>query len=276
MRIYSLSKVLAFPLAVIGGIILLTTFSGYSSKYSVYIFIPVALLVALYVFHGVIDYWWLERHPIPLDDRIKSWFEKNSPYYQKLNEKERIQFENRLSLYENGREFKSVGTSEHKEVPFDIKCIVSSQAIILTSGQSDFLLGDMDRIYFYKHPFPSPTHQFLHTAETHIEDGMILLCSEYALPGISHPDQFYNIAMHAYVEAYINIYPRHQYPTVNQHGWDVIEQISGHSKTKILQTLGFESVNPLIVHIVCYFDYNEQYKSLLPLEYKALSQIFKL
>ena len=88
--------------------------------------------------------------------------------------------------------------------------------------------------------------------------------------------QFYNITMHAYAEAFINIYPHHPYPTVNQHGWDVIEQISGHDKNKILKTLGFESVNPLIVHIVCFFDYSDKYAQLLPREFETFKSIFRV
>lgn len=274
MRIYSLSKVLSFPLVVIAGLIILNTFVGYRSEYSIYIFIPVILLVALYIFHGVIDFWWLERNPIPLDDKMKEWFEKYSPYYASLDEDEKVLFGNRLSLYVEGREFKSVGTSELKEVPFDIKCIISSQNIMMTAGLNDYLLGDMDRIYLYKHPFPSPRYQFLHTVETHIEDGMILLSTEHALPGITNPKDHYNIALHAYAEAFTKIYPHYDYPTVNHHEWKQVEEIMGLTKDTILKTMGYESCEVLPVHIVMYFMFPKAYEFHFKNEFNAFKAIF--
>ncbi len=274
MKIYSLSKVLSFPLVLAAGLIILNHFVGYRSEYSILVFIPVIGLVVLYIFHGVIDYWWLERNPIPLDEKMKEWFIKYLPYYNKLTEQEKSKFENRLSLYVEGREFKTVGTSELKDIPFDLSCILASQAIILTSHQSDFLLGDMDRIYVYKHPFPSPQYQFLHTVETHIEDGMILLSTEYALPGIVNPKDFYNITLHAYAEAYAKVYPDKEYPTVNQHGWEKLENVMGLKSDFILKVMGFEHIDMLAVHIVAYFVYTKAYSEAFPIEYKALFDIF--
>ncbi len=274
MRIYSLSKVLSFPLVIAAGAILLTTFSGYRSEHSIWIMVPVILLVALYIFHGVIDFWWLERHPIPLDDKMRSWFMNNSPYFNSLNEEERIQFENRLSLYVEGREFKSVGTSELKDVPYDLKCIIASQGIRLTSNHSDYLIGDMDRIYLYKHPFPSPQHQFLHTAELHTEDGIMLMTTEYALPGIYNPKAHYNIALHTYAEAFVFVNPELNYPTVNHLGWKDLEKVMNFPKDIVLNTLGFENCNILAVHIVAYINFNEEYAKQFPQEHQQFHEIF--
>ena len=274
MRIYSLSKVLSLPLILAAGYIIYYHFTGYNSEYSILIMIPALLLVVLYIFHGQIDFWWLSRNPIPLDPKIKEWFKKHSPYYTNLTESERIQFEHRLNLYVEGREFKSVGTSELKDVPYDLKMIIASQAIMLTANHTDFLIGDVDRIYVYKHPFPSPQHKFLHTVETHVEDGIILLTSEYALPGISHQDQFYNIALHAFSEAFMEVHPDYDYPTVHQHGWEGIEKVSGLTKEKILKTSGYETLDLLVVHTVCYFDYTDLYKEQFPIEFQAFQSIY--
>jgi hypothetical protein len=276
MKIHSLSKVIAFPLVVITGFIILYTFSGYRSEHSIWIFVPVLLLVTIYIFHGVIDHWYLERNPIPIDAEMRAWFEKYTPYYNNLEPNEKVLFENRLSLYVNGREFKSVGTNELKDVPYDIQCIIASQVIKMTRGMSDYLLGDVDRIYLYKHPFPSPAYQFLHTVETHIEDGIILLSSEHALPGIVNPNQHYNIAMHAYAEAFIRIHPDKGYPNVSHHDWKDLEAVLHITREKLLKTIGFESCDVLIPHIVAFFDFPEAYRSKFNYEFNAFQKIFNL
>ena len=276
MKIYSLSKVLALPFLLMAGFIMVKYFTGYDSRYSIYIFVPVIILVILYIFHGQIDFWWLERHPIPLDNRMKKWFEEYSPYYRSLDEQEKALFENRLSLYVEGREFKSVGTNELKEVPFDLQAIIASQAIKLTANHSDYLLGDMDRIYVYKHAFPSPQYQFLHTFEVHLEDGMILLSTEHALPGITQPHNFYNVAMHAYSQAFIQLNSLIDFPVVHQHGWDGLEQVIGLSKDKIIKTCGYETLDLLAVHITAYMDNGPTYQEVFPREYNSWQNIFRI
>ena len=276
MKIHSLSKVISFPLIVIAGLIILLTFTGYRSEHSILIFIPVILLVVIYIFHGVIDHWYLERNPIPLDNEMRDWFVKFAPYYNELEDDEKILFENRLSLYVNGREFKSVGTKELKEVPFDIQCIIASQVIKMTRGMSDYLLGDMDRIYLYKHPFPSPAYKFLHTVETHIEDGMILLSSEHALPGIVDPKNHYNITMHAYAEAFVRLHPDLEYPNVSHHEWEDLEEVLHIKKDQLLKTIGFDTCDVMIPHIVAFFDFPQVYKAKFSYEFNAFSKIFNL
>ena len=276
MKIHSLSKVISFPLIVIAGLIILLTFTGYRSEHSFLIFIPVILLVVIYIFHGVIDHWYLERNPIPLDEEMRSWFVKFAPYYNELEDDEKILFENRLSLYVNGREFKSVGTKELKDVPFDIQCIIASQVIKMTRGMSDYLLGDMDRIYLYKHPFPSPVYKFLHTVETHIEDGMILLSSEHALPGIVDPKNHYNITMHAYAEAFVRLHPDLEYPNVSHHEWKDLEEVLHIKKDQLLNTIGFDTCDVMIPHIVAFFDFPQAYQAKFSYEFNAFSKIFNL
>ncbi|MBK7220216.1 MAG: hypothetical protein IPH94_02420 [Saprospiraceae bacterium] len=146
MKIHSFSKVLALPLVILTGYYLYLLFQpGVSNTVS--IFIPVILLTFLYVFHGQIDYWWMQKNPPELDVKMKEWLSTYLPYYNSYSEIRRKEFENRLVLYVEARSFQSVGTTELRAVPFDLKNIIASQAIRLTIAQKDFLIGDMDRIF---------------------------------------------------------------------------------------------------------------------------------
>ena len=273
MQIHSISKVIAFPLLLAAGYGAYRMFDhNYSDRYP-FILIPVVLLTVLYISYGQIDYWWLKKYPVPLDDKIKKWLIEYLPFYNNLDSKAKAEFEKRLSLYVEAREFKLIGNKELNDVPFDVKNIISTQALKLCLGLDDFLIKDLDRIYLYKHPFPSPRFQFLHTYETDIIDGVVILSLEQAIIGIVQPKIYYNITLHAFAEAFIHLHPQYNYPDVNKYGWQIINEISPLKQEVIVATCGFENLDLLPVHIVCFFEYADVYQNKLPLEYEILIKI---
>jgi len=273
MRIYSLARVLSFPFIITLAVLLYLEFVAYR-EIGWWMLIPLTAVIMLYLFHGQIDFWWQEKHPIPLEPQERRLLEANIPYYRKLDGDGKAKFESRLSLYINGREWKNVGTSELKNMPDDMKVIIASQVIMLTYNDDDYLLGDFDRIYTYKHPFPSPRYQYLHTVETNLEDGMVLYSMEHVLPGVTKPDQYYNIGMHGYAEAYIKQNPALPYPDIAHLTWEPIEQITGFSSQQILGVLGHKDVDLMPVLIMCYFTYPERTREVLGMEYLTLVAIF--
>jgi hypothetical protein len=237
------------------------------------IIIPAIALAIIYVSSHYIDHWWIKNYTPNLEAEMKSWFKKYSPYYNFLSDTERKKFEKRIVIYVESREFKSVG-SELGDVPYDIKCIIASQGIKMCMGLDDILIKDLDRIYLYKHPFPSPKYQFLHTAEVDTEDGVIILSTEQALPGIVNPLENYNIALHTYADAFIQLFTNVTFPKVEDLRWQKLELINGISETRIKKTLGMEDLNLLAVHIVAFFDFRDQYEKIFEVEALQLKNIF--
>lgn len=274
MRIHSISKVIAFPLLLATGYGAYRMFDHNYSDDFPYILIPVVLLTVLYISYGQIDYWWLQKYPIPLDDKIKKWLTDYLPFYNNLDLSNKALFDKRLSLYVEAREFKLIGNKELDDVPFDVKNILASQPVRLCLGLEDFLIKDLDRVYLYKHPFPSPRFQFIHTYETDVVDGVVILSLEQAINGIVQPKNHYNITLHAFAEAFIHLHPQYQYPEVESYGWDKINEFSGLKKDLILAICGYDSIDLLPVHIVAYFEFSEEYQRLLPNEFNTFQNIF--
>jgi len=272
MRIYSLSKVLAMP--IIAGAVGYGYYQ-YSNGQDIgaWIIAPVALLVVLYVSFPYIDYWFHKMYPLPLDEEILSWLRRYSPFYNQLSAEDKEKYEYRMSLYLEARDFKSVG-SEQKELPEDLKAIVATNAIQINFNKEDFLIGDFDHIYVYKHPFPSPQFKFLHSVETQAEDGMIIYSLEHLIPGITDPQVYYNIGMHAYVEAFTKAYPDAAYPWNLDAGWEDVEAISGLKQKLIMDTLGFDSADMFVVLGTCYFTYPKAFRSRLPRLAEDMDKLF--
>ena len=248
---------------------------GWSSgnHLSVYIVIPVALLVALYTFHGVIDHWWLTKYPVPFDPKLKEWLSNHFPPYQTMDDDLRHRFEYRLGLYLNGRLFQSVG-KEMRDVPEDIKCMVAAHGVNMTLGMEDYLIGDIDRFFLYKHPFPSPRFPFLHNVETDTEDGVIILSMEQLVNAVIKPDLYYNTAYHAYADAVMYVNKKTDFPVFPEYTWTDLENISGWDKASICRQVGFENLPLLIVHATLFFTFPEKYKMQLPEYYDRLSLAF--
>lgn len=273
MRIHSLSRILSIPIAIVSlGILYISYELGYQNAI-LWILIPLIAATAVVIFQGQIDFWWNERNPVKLDEPISNWLYQYDDYYNSLNPQKRKEYDNRLVMYMHGRAFASVG-SEHHSVPNDLQAIIASNAVKLMMSKKDYLLGDMDRIFLYKHPFPSPRYQFLHTVETDIEDGVFIFSLEHLVPGVINPKEHYNIAMHGYVEAYQRVYTKEDFDYLDNITWELLEDIGYHSKNEILKTIGFNATDIPTVAINHFFTHPRRFRAVLPETYNRLKRQF--
>jgi len=273
LRIHSLSRILSLPIALS---ILTVLYVSYELEYQnamIWILFPLVIATAVVIFQGQIDFWWNERNPVPLDPPISDWLKKYDPYYTSLDPNQRQNYDNRLVMYMQGRAFVSVGR-EHHDVPNDIQAIIASNAVKMLISKKDYLLGDMDRIYLYKHPFPTPRHQFLHTVETDIEDGVFIFSLEHLVPGMINPKEHYNIAMHGFAEAFQRVFPKEDFTYLDQITWDQIEEVGYHSKDKILKTIGFNQTDITTVAINHFFTHPRRFNLMIPAAYERLIRQF--
>lgn len=272
MQIHSISRLISTPFIILAVGIIFYSYT-YEKEYSIFIFIPVTILVALYVFHGPLDHWWKIKYPIKLDTRLKLWLSSHFSYYSTLTVSDIEKFDYRMGLYLDGRLFKSIGT-EQRDVPEDIKCMVAAHGIRMNMGHDDYLIGDMDRIFLYKHPFPSPAFPFLHTVETNLEDGVIILSLEQLTNAVLYPNDYYNVAYHAYAEAFKGVKKNYHYPDTSD-SWDGIERVCGFSRQILINQTGLPELTLLPVHITCFFTFSSSYKTVFPDHYERFSIIFK-
>lgn len=273
MRIHSLSRILSLPIALS---ILTVLYVSYELEYQnamIWILFPLVIATAVVIFQGQIDFWWNERNPVPLDPPISDWLKKYDSYYSSLDPNQRQNYDNRLVMYMQGRAFVSVGR-EHHDVPNDIQAIIASNAVKMLISKKDYLLVDMDRIYLYKHPFPTPRHQFLHTVEIDIEDGVFIFSLEHLVPGMINPKEHYNIAMHGFAEAFQRVFPKEDFTYLDQITWDQIEEVGYHSKDKILKTIGFNQTDITTVAINHFFTHPRRFNLMIPAAYERLIRQF--
>lgn len=276
MRIHSIASIIILPFAAAFAFIVIKSYnsSNYTDPINYWLLPLLIIIVILFLFKPQIDHWWHKRNPPKLASFITDWLNKHSRYYNQLSEADQAKFRDRLSIYLESREF-SLMREEKESLPEDFKAIIAHNLIQLTFGQEDYLLDPYERVIVYSHPFPSPKKQFLHTVEVDHEDGVILLSTEHLFPGMLNQENFYNIGMHAYVEAYLNKHNKLQLKNLPEDLVSNLEKVSGHQMEKVIASIGYEVDNMHIIAITYFFTFPKKFKEVLPELYESYTSTFK-
>lgn len=273
MSIYKFSRVVAAPFVLALIYFIYLAFTDSQSDVLVWMLIPIAILVLIYLFQPQIDFWWLRSHPLKIEPKVLELMNRVNPLIRRLDFEGFQEWQNRLILHMEAKSFMGKG-SEDFVAPYDVKAMLSQVYVTMSYGMDDYLLDKFKRIIIYKHPFPSPRFKFLHAYETQAEDGVIIVSLEHVEKGLMYPESYYNVAWHVYAEAFIKANPSLDYPMISSDFWEKFEQVCGFEKEQILLSLGFESIDPLPSLVVGYFNYGEKFQRLFPEESKALRKIF--
>jgi hypothetical protein len=273
MKIYKLSKVVALPFMIAVLFFFIQVVRDTDYKHLVWIIVPIAALLLIYLFQPQIDYWWLERNPVELDDKLVKMICEINPQYATLSQEEKEEFARRLTLFAEAKEFIAKG-SEDVTVPYDVRMMISQVAVKMMTNSKDYLLNKFERIILYKHPFPSPEFPFLHTVETHSEDGVIIMSLEHAQAGLFFPDNYYNLVGHAFAEVFIKSYPKLDYPNVKEEDWNKVAQICDYGKEEILKTTGLKTVDIMVVLINLFHAKRNRFSAVFPEYTETFNTIF--
>ncbi len=275
MRIYSIATVLIIPFAAAFVYIIYIGYnnSDYLNPINYWLLPLLIIIVILFLFTPQINHWWHKRNPPKLASFIIRWLETHSEFYNRLSDQDKTKFRDRLSVHLESREF-SFMREEKENLPEDFKAIIAHNLIQLTFGQDDYLLDPYERVVAYNHPFPSPKKQFLHNAEVDHEDGVILISTEQLFPAMLDKHNYYNVGMHAYVEAYLNKHNKLSLPSLPEDIIVKLEEISQHDFTKVRETVGYETENLHIIVINYFFIFPNRFKEMLPELYKSYANIF--
>ena len=275
MKIHSIANILIIPFAAAFVYII---YQGYNNSDYLnpinYLLVPLLIIiVVLHLFKPQINHWWHKRSPPKLASFIIKWLDTHSEFYNKLSEEDKTEFRSRLSIHLESREF-SLMRGEKENLPEDLKAIIAHNLIQLTFGLDDYLLDPYERVVVYNHAFPTPKKQFLHTVEVEHEDGLILISTEQLFPAMLNKHSFYNVGMHAYIEAYLNKYPKTNLPELPYDLPTKLESISKHQLDRVTQTVGYEIENKHIIAINYFFIFPEEFKETLPGLYNSYASIF--
>ena len=260
MKIHKLSNVIALPFVLILICLMYLFFVREDDIYVLYALGPLIMVALVYMFQPQINYWWLGKNPVQLDKPILDMLNNTNPVYNSLSQEERAGFDKEIYLQTEGNAYVAKGMEKDHEVPYDVKFMLTQIPVTIERQLKNKKLKRFERVVVYKHAFPSPKHRFLHSAETDVEDGVVIISTEQAQNAFFNPQSHYNNAWHAYAEAFVKLYPNKDYPSVGNDIWETIQNISGFDQNHIKAVLGFDSIDPIPVLITLFFNNSENFK----------------
>lgn len=272
MKLHSISVLIAIPFVLLTAYFGYNVFYGEKSEHLIFLIISFISLVVIYTLQPHIDFLWYKRHPQVLDQKERVFLAKFSSFYQKLNDKQKKKFEERIFIFKRAKSFKLIA-GETTEMPEDFKIAIASQAVQLTLNLNDYLFKSFSIFFAYKHPFPSPKIQTLHSVEVDFEDKMAIFNMEMLINSMNEQNRFFNIGI--YIFSYIFSVQNKIFFKVlpEEIFWEKVKNISGFNRETILLYTGYEPDQfSLLVSI--FFINNENFKKELPQIYEDISRIF--
>lgn len=232
------------------------------------------ILAVVYVMSPQINWWYHQRKPPKLDDRLRQIINQHSTFYQHLSLEGKQRFRDRVALYMMAHDF--VGMPK-KNVPEDVKGIVAACVVQLTFGLPDFYFPAFEKIIVYNHAFPSP--QFpknFHISETQKEDGVLLFSAPHLVKGFTQPASYFNIGVYEAMEVFQKAQPERVFPQMPKQVQNNLAQISNFPNDKLLEYVGLPKLNALSVAVTYFLNFPERFKSALPELYQSFKDMLNL
>ena len=275
MKISSLSIILAVPFLLALAILLPLSFSYEYRDYMGWIIVPILFLTFLYTFRPQIDYWWLKRQKIGLDQPLIDWLNEHSQFYKKLSPSDQQKFEQRASLFLDSKDFSLKAKEDHK-LPEQYKLLSIHDALQITWHLEEFLFKKYDRIILYPHAFPTPNHKYLHPCEIHSVDGLILMSKPHLQNGFINSRQFFNIGLYTWITAHMKQTKHEGYPMINALEINALDNILPYPTEKIKELIGERLLFSQALFAYAFFEHRTNFKKHFPKYAESFRTLFNM
>ncbi|MEO7175666.1 MAG: hypothetical protein ABIV51_07375 [Saprospiraceae bacterium] len=268
-----MSRMIIFPFLILAGILFYCLYVLEMEFLSIYLVPCVVIPVGVTIFAPQIDWWWMKKHPPKMPVELKHFLLEHNEFYANLKPIHKKKFEGRVLLYMWAREFIP---KEIEKVPDDIRMICAQYAVQLSLNQSDYLLGDNDRVVMYKHPFISPRYpSIFHGSEYYAEDGVLIFSLDRILPGFIEPTLYFPAAAYEYAKLYLHLKPDESPTSLQIDEFRSKMGLMGFQELYVKEFLAIPDIDWAAVSLVYYFIFNESFKTNMPTLEQYFADIFQ-
>ncbi|MEL7160644.1 MAG: hypothetical protein AAFN92_07785 [Bacteroidota bacterium] len=227
--------------------------------YSALIIFPLLVAAGTYTLSPQIMWWHWKRNPPDLDVSLASLLERFD-LYRRLDLAGKREFRRRTFLL---REATSIEGKAIEEFPPDVKVMVAASAATVGFHREEFLLGDFEKVIFYRHFFPSPEHEVLHSSELYPADGAIIWTLNVFLRSCIEPQKYLHLGLYEYGRALLHLEPSLR-SGLEETMLDYarVEKITGFSEEKLKEFIGLEELDLAAITLVLYHTHQERLEAL--------------
>lgn len=217
----------------------------------------------------------------PLHPSFRKLLVYKFPYYNRLNQEQKKDFERRLKYFLSSKKFIA---RNMPEVTDEMKVLIGACAVQITFGYKPLKFAHFNKIILYPTKYYSHFSKRNHKGEVN-PNGMIVLSWEHFLNGYNIPDDGFNLGLHEMAHALRleDAIQDEEYAFLDSSSLSIWHRISikemrniRKGKGKFLR--GYAARNAEEFFAVCieqFFEQPHEFKKELPELYKALAELLR-
>lgn len=217
----------------------------------------------------------------PLQPTFRKLLVYKFPYYNRLNQEQKKDFEKRLKYFLTNKKFIA---RSMPEVTDEMKVLIGACAVQITFGYKPLKFAHFDKIILYPSKYYSHFSKRNHKGEVN-PNGMIVLSWEHFLSGYNIPDDGFNLGLHEMAHALRleDAIQDGEYAFLDNKSLSRWHRASLKEIRKIRRGKGkflrrYAATNAEEFFAVCieqFFEQPHEFKQALPDLYEALSELLK-
>ena len=161
-------------------------------------------------------------------------------------------------------------------IPADLQLMVAASAATVTYYRKEFLIPDFENVIFYKHLFPTPVHERLHSSELYAEDGAIIYTINYLLRSVVEPDKYLQLGIYEYTRALLYTEPTLR-DRLLPHTLDYpdLQRITNFSEQALKEFIGLEELDQEALTVTVYYTHPESFAAKFPQAFAGVDEVFR-
>jgi hypothetical protein len=241
--------------------------------YSWLFILPAIAIAGAYTLSPQIRWWYWKRHPPDLPTELAPLLDRFA-LYRSLGLEGKRDFRRRAFLIRENMEFTGMAV---EKIPEDVRLMVAASAAVVTFYRKDFLIPGFENVIFYKHLFPTPVHERLHSSELYPEDGVVIYTLNYLIRSVIEPEKYLQLGIYEYTRALFYTLPG--LPTVleaHQLSYAEIEQLSGFSEEALKKFIGLDPLDRVAITVTLFHTHRETFARRFPDRFQRLNSTFDI
>lgn len=235
------------------------------SDWAMWIIPNFIVLAVIYSLHPQIDWYWFEKHPPAMDERLQHNLMGLSIFYRKLDPAHQQKFRDRVQLYLLANEFLLRGPEENITPPDDLKALFAIPLVELTFNElENWRLKKFERLVLYPTSFPSPNNHDLHASEMETEDGVIIAALDLLKLWVDQPQQAFPLMHYEMARAYLWSFMGKRGGLKGQLDWPKLEKIGGMEQAEVVKYLGITEVDEEALGLAYFYTKPDMFQAVAP------------
>ncbi|OAV43729.1 hypothetical protein [Lewinella sp. 4G2] len=249
---------------------ILLTLATDGPPYSALMILPAIAAAGAYTLAPQIMWWWWQRNPPDLPTELAALLNRFD-LYRSLDLAGKREFRRRTFLL---KEATHLHGQAIEEFPEDVRIMVAASAATVTYYRKEFLLDHFDTIIFYRHAFPTPLIDKLHTSELHEPDGAIIWTLNYFLRSAVEPQKYLHLGLYEYTRALFYLEPQLR-TAMTDHAlnYPQIESITQFSEEALKEFVGLDELDLPAITNVLYHTHGAAFARLEPAIFTAVEDL---